>query len=126
MGAPPLLLLNRFDLKSHRYGYVGSEDWSMYPLIQPGALVLIDESKRRITTSGWSSEFERPIYFFEHRDGFACGWCHLDENRLILQPHPASPCSPRTYRFPDEIDVIGQVVGVAMRYDASRRRRTGS
>jgi transcriptional regulator with XRE-family HTH domain len=123
-GRLPLMLLNGLDLKAHRYAYIGSEDWSMYPLIQPASLVLIDESKRRIIMSGWSNEFERPIYFFEHRDGFATGWCHLEENRLVLQPHPASMCSPRIYKYPEEIDVIGQVVGVAMRYDPARRRRT--
>ncbi len=125
-GRLPLMLLNGLDLKAHRYAYVGSEDWSMYPLIQPASLVLIDESKRRIVMTGWSNEFERPIYFFEHRDGFACGWCHLEENRLVLQPHPASMCSPRIYKYPEEIDVIGQVVGVAMRYDPARRRRTAA
>lgn len=123
-GRIPLMLLNGLDLRAHRYAYIGSEDWSMYPLIQPSSLVLIDESKRRITMSGWTNEFERPIYFFEHREGFACGWCHLEDSRLVLQPHPASMCSPRIFKYPENIDVIGQVVGVAMRLDPARRRRT--
>lgn len=122
-GRLPLMLLNGLDLRAHRYAYIGAEDWSMYPLIQPGSLVLIDEAKRRIVMNGWTNEFERPIYFFEHREGFACGWCHLEDNRLVLQPHPASMCSPRIFKYPEEIDVIGQVVGVAMRFDHGRRRR---
>ena len=65
-GRLPLMLLNNLDLKNHRYAYIGSEDWSMYPLIQPASLVLIDEAKRRISMTGWTNEFERPIYFFEH------------------------------------------------------------
>lgn len=66
-GKLPLSLLNAVDLKHHRYAFVGSEDWSMYPILQPGALVLIDESRRKIVNSGWNNEFERPIYFLEHR-----------------------------------------------------------
>jgi hypothetical protein len=124
-GRLPLMLLNGLDLKAHRYAYIGSEDWSMYPLIAPSSLVLIDESKRRIVMSGWSNEFERPIYFFEHREGFVCGWCHLEDTRLVLQPHPASMCCPRIFRYPEEIDVIGQVVGLAMRFEPGRRRRSG-
>ena len=124
-GKLPLMLLHGLDLKTHRYAFVGSEDWSMYPLLQPGSLLLLDETKRKIIPSGWTNEFDRPIYFLEHREGYACGWCKLDGNRLVLQPHPASMCNPQVFLFPDESDVIGQVTGVAMRLDQGRRRRAG-
>src|SRR5262245_52660768 len=62
-GKLPLSLLNGLDLKDHRYAYVGTDDWFMHPLIQPGSLVLIDESRRKPLSAGWTSEFERPIYF---------------------------------------------------------------
>ena len=125
-GRLPLMLLNGFDLKGHRYGFIGVEDWSMYPLLAPGSLVLIDETRRKISNSGWSNEFERPIYFLEHRDGYSCGWCTLSDGQLVVQPHPASMCSPAVYAYPSEADVIGQVVGVAMRLDPGRRRRARS
>ncbi len=125
-GRLPLAMLRTLDLKNHRYGLVGTEDRSMYPLLQPGALVLIDEGRRKILAGGWSNEFERPIYFFELRDGYACGWCTLTDNRLVLQPHPASLCKPVVYLYPSEIDVVGQVVGVAMRLPQGRKRRAGS
>lgn len=125
-GKLPLMLLHSLDLKTHRYAFVGSEDWSMYPLLQPGSLLLLDETKRKIVSSGWTNEFDRPIYFLEHRDGYACGWCNLEGNRLVLQPHPASMCNPQVFLYPDEIDVVGQVTGVAMRLDQGRRRRNGS
>src|SRR5689334_1285677 len=76
-GTVPLMLLNNIDLRTHRYGLIGTEDWSMFPIVPPGSLVVIDDSKRRIATGGWSNEFERPIYFLEHREGYACGWCSL-------------------------------------------------
>ena len=125
-GKLPLMLLNGFDLRHHRYALIGSEDWVMYPLLQPGSLVLIDETKQKIVTSGWSHEIQRPIYFLEHRGGYACAWCNLNENRLILQPHPASGCAPQMFDYPGEVEIIGQVVGVAMRLDPAKRRRTRS
>lgn len=125
-GKLPLMLLNGLDLKNHRYAFIGTEDWVMYPILQPGSLVLIDETRRKIINSGWTTEYERPIYFLEHREGYACGWCHLNEGQLVLQPHPASMCSPQVFVHPDEIDVVGQVTGVAMRLDPVRRRRTRS
>ncbi len=125
-GKLPLALLGDFDLKDHRYGFVGTDDWRMYPILQPGSLVLIDESRRKPANSGWASEFDRPIYFFEHRQGYACCWCSLDGDQLILQPHPASQCLPEIYEYPANIDIIGQVSGIAMRLDPARRRRTRS
>ncbi len=122
-GKLPLALLNGLDPKNHRYGYIGTEDWSMYPLLHPGSLVLVDDTRDKVASGGWANEYERPIYFFEHRNGYACSWCQLCEGQLVLQPHPASMCNPEVYAYPSEIDVIGQVVGVAMRLGPGRRRR---
>ena len=42
-GKTGLSFLNGWDLRQHRYGFIGLEDWSMYPVLRPGSLVLIDE-----------------------------------------------------------------------------------
>jgi hypothetical protein len=125
-GKLPASLLSALDLKNTRYAYIGSEDWSMYPLIQPGSLVQIDETRRKIANDGWSNEFDRPIYFLEHRQGFVCGWCTVVDKQLVVQPHPASQCAPQVFAMPEEIDVIGQVTGIAMRLDQGKRRRARS
>lgn len=122
-GTLPLMLLTGLDPKNHRYAFIGAEDWSMYPILHPGALVQIDESKRRIANSGWETEFERPIYFLEHREGFACSWCTQEQGRVTLIPHPSSQLPPRVFET-GQIDVIGQVRGIAMQLDPDRRRRT--
>jgi hypothetical protein len=125
-GKLPLMFLEALDLKEHRYAFIGTEDWFMYPLLQPGSFVMIDETARKIVNSGWSSEFERPIYFFEHRQGYSCGWCSLKDDQLVLQPHPSSLATPEVYNYPADIDLIGQVTGIAMRLDQGRKRRTRS
>lgn len=122
----PLTLLDSLKLKEHRYAYIGSEDYTMHPLLPPGSLVQIDESRNQIQNSGWANEFERPIYFLELHQGYACGWCSLNGGRLILQPHTASPSPPQLFVYPDEIEVVGQVVGVAMRLEAARKGRARS
>jgi transcriptional regulator with XRE-family HTH domain len=123
-GKLPLLFLESLNVKEQRYALIGTEDWFMYPLLQPGTFVSIDETQRKIANSGWNNEFERPIYFFEHRQGFACGWASLEGEQLILISHPMSACSPQVYKYPNDIDLIGQVSGVAMRLDQAKRRRT--
>lgn len=121
-GKLPFAFLNDTDFRQYRYGFIGLEDWSMYPILQPGSLVLLDESKRKILSNGWTNEFDRPIYFLEHRDGYFCSWCTLTGDLLTLHPHPASQEKPSTYRHPAEIEVVGRVTGVAMLLEWRKRR----
>lgn len=122
-GSLPLHMLKGLDLKQPRYAFIGAEDWSMHPILQPGSLLLIDES-RKVVNSGWGDEWERPIYFLHHREGYVCGWCHMEKERLVVLFHPGSQQAPRLYEYPKEIDVIGQVVGTATSFDALRRKRS--
>jgi len=121
-GKLPLSLIDGGDNRHHRYGLVGLEDWSMFPILRPGSLVLIDQTRRKVVRGGWTNEFDRPIYFLEHRGGFACGWCTVEGDRLLVLPHPSSEKPPAVFAFPDEIDIIGQVIGAAMVLEPKRRR----
>lgn len=114
-GEIPAGLLATLDLKKYRYGYIGLEDRTMAPLIRPGCIVQIDDSRRRVVNEGWVGEAERPIYFVELRYSYECCWCFRNGRELTLIPHPQSARGPRTIRTPDDGDVLGQVVGVAMR-----------
>ena len=118
-GRVPLSLLSNLNINDYRYGFIGTDDYLMYPMLRPGALVQIDERRSRIRNSGWTHEFERPIYFFELRDGYACAWCNLSGDHLILQPHSGSPSEPIVLNYPTDVDIIGQVVGVAMQLGVS-------
>jgi transcriptional regulator with XRE-family HTH domain len=124
-GKAGLSFLNGWDLRQHRFGLIGLEDWSMHPVLHPGSLVLIDQNRRRIAAGGWTSELERPIYFLEHRSGYRCGWCSLSAGTLIVQPHPSAQEAPEVFAA-SEIDVIGQVTGVAMLLESRKRRHTRS
>jgi transcriptional regulator with XRE-family HTH domain len=121
-GALPLTLLKNMDLRRYRYGLIGLEDRSMYPLLRPGSLVLIDD-RARIASSGWAHEYDRPIYFLEHRDGYICGWCDLQGERLVVLPHPASGAKPSVFRYGSEVDMVGQVIGAATLFIPPERQR---
>jgi transcriptional regulator with XRE-family HTH domain len=114
-GWVPFSLLSRLASQEYTYAFIGSQDFTMYPILQPGAFVQVDESNRVVVEHQWRSEYERPIYFVETRDGFVCCWCSRRLDSLILQPHPLSPTPVRILRHPQEAEVIGQVVGVAMK-----------
>jgi hypothetical protein len=114
-GLVPMAYLAQFASRNYTYGYVGTEDLTMYPILLPGSFVQVDEARNRVTNGMWRSEWERPIYFVETRTGHTCCWCNLKGDQLTLQSHPLSPQPARILRHPQEAEVIGQVVGVAMR-----------
>lgn len=93
------------------YGHLGSSDFTMYPMIRPGALLKIDTSQNKLASVAWRNEFERPIFFVELRDAFACGWCELQGNHLLIIPHPSSPASVRRFTYLREAEIVGRVVG---------------
>jgi transcriptional regulator with XRE-family HTH domain len=114
-GLVPLQYLQELSKRKYTYAYIGMEDLTMYPLILPGSFVQVDEQKNRVEEGKWRSEFERPIYFVETRESYICCWCSVRKGDIILQPHPLSPVPPRILKHPQEGEVIGQVIGVAMR-----------
>jgi hypothetical protein len=80
-------------------------------MIRPNALLRIDTSENKLRTVAWHNEYERPIFFIELRDAYACGWCELQGNQLLIIPHQASPASIRRFTYPREAEIIGRVVG---------------
>ena len=114
-GLVPLAHLSNFSDEKYIYGYVGGEDFTMYPLLPPGTFLQVDESKSQVVQGVWRSEYERPIYFVETREGYVCCWCNLKGDQIVLQPHPLSPVTVRVMRHPQEAEVIGQVVGIALK-----------
>jgi transcriptional regulator with XRE-family HTH domain len=114
-GLVPLSYLAQFTTSDFTYGYVGTQDFTMYPILPPGSFVQVDESKNRVVDGAWRSEYERPIYFVETREGYTCCWCSMRREDIILQPHPLSPVPVRVLRHPQDAEVLGQVVGVAMK-----------
>jgi len=89
----------------------------MYPLILPGSFLQVDETKRKVLPGPWRSEYERPIYFMETRQGHLCSWCEQSNRTLTLISHPMSSVPTRTLFLGTDVEVLGQVVGVAMRLD---------
>src|SRR5579864_2145231 len=118
-GEVPIPVIQSLDVRHNLYGYIGLKDFMLYPLLRPGSFVQIDDALNEVQAGPWKSERERPMYFVELRDGYACSWCELHGNRLMLVPRPLSPCSIRQFGDPDEAEVVGQVTAVAMRLDNS-------
>jgi transcriptional regulator with XRE-family HTH domain len=117
-GDVPVPLLRRLDLRRSLYGYIGTKDRTMSPLLPPGTFVQIDARQTHVRKSSVSqgagqSPFARPIYFLDIRTGYACGWCEIKDGVLTLIPHPDSGELTRSFLYPSEVEVVGRVTGIA-------------
>ncbi len=122
-GEIPIAFVQNLGLRKYLYGFIGMDDYTLYPMIRPGAFVQIDDQDTKIDPDPGENEFERPIYFFQLREEYAYGWCELEEKVLSIIPHSMSGRKTRQFNYPDDIDVVGRVVAVAM---PLRRKSTRS
>jgi transcriptional regulator with XRE-family HTH domain len=113
-GEVPIALIQHLDIRHGLYGYIGLQDMTLYPLLRPGSFVQIDPRVRKVQPMRWRTEFDRPIYFVELRDGYACSWCELQDGHLLLLPHPLSPRSVRRFAYGSEAEIVGQVTAIVM------------
>ena len=105
-------------------GYIGLTDYTMYPLIRPGAVVEIDMSQKNPDSIPWDNDFERPIFFIELRDEYACGWCELQGNQLTIVPYPSSQVKVRSFTYKRDAEIVGRVVAYNTRCVDLQKRRT--
>ena len=115
-GQVPVALIQGLDVRHNMYGYIGLEDYMLYPILRPGSFVQIDPRARKIIRCAWTSEHERPIYFVELRDGYCCSWCELNHEELLLLPHPLSPCKIRRLIHGVDAEIIGRVTGAGISF----------
>jgi transcriptional regulator with XRE-family HTH domain len=115
LGKSPVALLQHPDARRVSHGYIGLDDFTMYPLIRPGSIVQIDPRQNKPQAVDWRNEYERPIFFIELRDGYACGWCELQGSHLLIIPHHSSPESTRRFAYPREAEIVGRVIGFGTR-----------
>lgn len=114
-GGVPVSLFGARDGGKSVYGYVGTKDFTLHPLIRPGSFVQIDANQTKVDRGGWHNEIDRPVYFVELRDSYACSWCESGEGRLLLIPYPHSTYQVREVRFPGDAGIVGRVTAVSMR-----------
>jgi transcriptional regulator with XRE-family HTH domain len=110
----PVGFLQHLDLRQSVYGYIGLEDYTLFPLIRPGSLVQIDTGQTKISDEKWKTEYERPIYFVELRRGYVCSWCQVNRGQLIVIPHPLSLQDVRRFDYPSQAEIVGRVTAVTM------------
>lgn len=95
------------------YGYVGMDDYTLYPFVRPGAFVRIDPRQKKVPSAGWHGDYDRPVFFVELREHYVCTWCEVLDGRLILVPSQQSKLRTQHVRYPAEATIVGRVTAIA-------------
>jgi len=107
------LALQLMDGSNPLYGYIGIDDYTLDPVIRPGAFVRVDPRQKKILSVNWQSD-DRPIFFIELRERYVCTWCEMHDGRLILIPTQQSKRRAQHVRYPADATIIGRVTGVTI------------
>ena len=118
-GQVPIRFLQHLDLKNGMYGFIGTTDYTMSPILRPGSIVQIDGNQRKIVQAKWQNEHDRPIYFIELRGEYICSWCEILEGELLSIPYPNAKCEIRSFAHPRDAEVVGLVTGVITRFGSA-------
>lgn len=107
---------SQFSSDRHVRAIIGTRDNRAYPMLRPGAVVLIDRQQRDINKRlKIRHEFDTPIFFFETHGVPICGWAHRNKNGTVdIWAHPAAQMSPINLQYGQEAELVGQVVAVQM------------
>jgi transcriptional regulator with XRE-family HTH domain len=95
------------------FGYIGMDDYTLYPYVRPGAFVRIDPRQKKIPSAGWHGDYDRPIFFLELRERCVCTWCEMVDGRLILVPSQQSKRRTQHVRYPTDATIVGRVTGIS-------------
>jgi len=55
-GLVPLAYLAQFAHSEFTYGYIGNQDFTMYPILPPGSFIQVDEEKNKVAEGTWRSD----------------------------------------------------------------------
>ena len=94
------------------YVVVGEEDSNATPIAPPGSRLLVNKLLNEVHPADSVSFDQRELFYVLTPRGFTCVYAETASgDRIVLIPHPASG-NMREEFHRDEVEIIGQVVGV--------------
>ena len=114
-GDVPIALIQRLDIRHGKYGYIGLQDLTMYPLLRPGSFVQIDTELGNIRRCRGARNTIGRFTSSNCGTGMRVRGARFKTGNLLLMPHPLSHCKIRRFVYSAEAEIVGRVTAVAMR-----------
>ena len=94
--------------------WVGREPNPLHPYLTHALLVIVNRRKRKPVYFRSKSLWEQPLYVVLKRDGtYLCACCGIENGSLVVHPYSPQFYSPTQLRYPDDAEIVGQVVTIA-------------
>ena len=115
-GAAVAELLNLPHLSVRDIFWVEAPRESFHPYLRDAAALIVDRRQKRITTYRASPLWAQPSYvLLGHADNYICTSCGSDGRTLAMRPFSNGYKRPIRLRRPEEVEVVGRVVGILRR-----------
>jgi hypothetical protein len=93
--------------------WMGHPKKSFHPYLADALAVIVDRHKKRVTTQPHVPLWAQPLYVLLRRDGqYICTSCGADNGKLVMRPFSDGFDRPVRLESPDEVEVVGKVVGI--------------
>jgi hypothetical protein len=94
----------------------GRQKTVFHPYLADAVVLVVDRRKKRITTLRHAPLWAQPLYLLLGRDGrFVCASCLREGARLVMRPFSNGVDRPLRLRSPEEVEIVGRVVGILRR-----------
>jgi len=93
--------------------WMGHPTKSFHPYLADALALVVDRHKKRVTTQPHVPLWAQPLYVLLRRDGqYICTSCGVDNGRLVMRPFSDGFDRPVRLQSPNEVEVVGKVVGI--------------
>jgi hypothetical protein len=102
------------DLSLNDCFWVGGEQNPLHPCLMGALIVVVNRRKRKPLYFRSKALWQQPLYVIRKRNGtYLCGCCGIENGNLVLHPYSQEFYRPTQLRYPDDAEVVGQVVTIA-------------
>ena len=109
-------LLNLPHLSIRDVFWVKGPRESFHPYFRDAVALIVDRRKKRIATYRACPLWAQPSYILlGHEGNYVCASCGSDGRTLITRPFSNGFTRPVRFRRPEDVEVIGRVVGILRR-----------
>jgi hypothetical protein len=113
---PALLSQLLSDLPNQRIFFFAGNS-GIEPILKPASFLLVDDSDSIADASSWNLRcgLERPLYLLYLREtGFTAGYAIRERKWIHILAHErASDRRTRTFVYPEGVDIVGRITGIA-------------
>lgn len=96
--------------------WISEEQQPMYPYLANNVVAIVNHRRKIPFHFPSKPAWKQPVYLLAQRDGpHLCACCDVENSTLVIRPYTEQFSSAVQFRYPKEIEVVGQIVAIARR-----------